>query len=159
VVFLVYAEGTAAGLPNGTGFVVPRGRAPMTAATWISRKWPTASFGDRAVVRCYVGADGDEDVLDEPDGDIVEACAAHLAAVVDLPHAPETSLVERWPRSMPQYDVGHADRVERIRAALPTGIFLVGNAYDGVGVADVVRGANDVARSVLSFLEAREAVG
>ena len=61
VVFLVYPSGTASALPDGTGFVVPRGAAPMTAATFVSRKWPDARFEDRAVVRCYVGGAGDEE--------------------------------------------------------------------------------------------------
>ncbi len=85
VVFLVYPGGTAAALPDGTGFVVPRGAAPMTAATFVSRKWPDPLFGDRAVVRCYVGGAGDEDVLDALDDDIVGACVRHLSAVLDLP--------------------------------------------------------------------------
>ena len=64
VVFLVYGDGTQEALPEGTGFVVPRGKAPMTASTWISSKWPEPAFGSRAVVRCYVGGVGDEDVLE-----------------------------------------------------------------------------------------------
>jgi oxygen-dependent protoporphyrinogen oxidase len=59
---------------------------------------------------------------------------------------------------MPQYEVGHVDRVRRIRDSLPAGIFVVGNAYDGVGVADTVRGANETAERVAAFLGAREAV-
>jgi protoporphyrinogen/coproporphyrinogen III oxidase len=158
LVFLIYPEGTHDALPEGTGFVVPRGRAPMTAATWISTKWPDPSFGKRAVVRCYVGADGEDDVLEAPDADLVEACVRHLAAVVELPAEAEHAAVHRWPRSMPQYEVGHEDRVRRIRDSLPAGIFLVGNAYDGVGVADTVRGANETAERVAAFLGAREAV-
>src|SRR6185436_196989 len=79
VVFFVYPSGTAAALPDGTGFVVPRGEAPMTAATFISRKWPDERFADRAVVRCYVGGAGAEDLLDAPDEEIVEACGRHLS--------------------------------------------------------------------------------
>ena len=73
VALLVYPEGTADALPEATGFVVPRGRAPMTACTFLSRKWPQADFGTRAVVRCFVGAVGFEDILDAPDEDIVQA--------------------------------------------------------------------------------------
>ena len=51
VVLLVYHEGTQPSLPDGTGFVVPRGRAPMTACTWLSSKWPREDYGTRAVVR------------------------------------------------------------------------------------------------------------
>jgi oxygen-dependent protoporphyrinogen oxidase len=145
VVLLVYPPGTAAALPDATGFVVPAGVAPMTAATFLSRKWPDPAFGDRAVVRCFVGASGSEDVLSAPDDDIVEAVARHLSAVVPLPERPAASRVVRWPRSMPQYEVGHPDRVRAVAEALPPGIFVAGNAYGGVGVADVVRGANETA--------------
>ncbi|HUF59917.1 MAG TPA: protoporphyrinogen oxidase [Actinomycetota bacterium] len=148
VVFLVYPFGTADALPDGTGFVVPRGKAPMTAATFVSRKWPDERFGDRAIVRCYVGGAGDEDVLDAPDEDIVEACARHLSAVLDLPE-PSASRVHRWWRAMPQYEIGHLGRVQRIREALPPGIFLVGSAFDGVGVSDLARAAEQTAALVL----------
>ena len=150
VVFLVYPSGTADALPNGTGFVVPRGAAPMTAATFVSRKWPDGSFADRAVVRCYVGGAGDEEVLDAPDHHVVDACARHLSAVLDLP-GPAASRVHRWWRAMPQYELGHLDRVRRIRERLPPGIFVVGSAFDGVGVSDLARAAEDTAARVLVY--------
>jgi oxygen-dependent protoporphyrinogen oxidase len=153
VVLLTYPAGTADALPDGTGFVVPRGEAPMTAATFLSRKWPDEAFGDRAVVRCYVGGAGEEDVLHEPDDDIVEACARHLSALLDLP-APAASRVHRWWRAMPQYELGHRERVRRIREALPTGIFVVGSAFDGVGVSDLARAAEQTATAVLDHLGA-----
>jgi oxygen-dependent protoporphyrinogen oxidase len=149
VVFLVYADGTAGALPDGTGFVVPRGRAPMTAVTFVSRKWPEAEFGDRAVVRCYVGGAGDEDVLDATDEEIVGACARHLGAVLEL-STPTASRVHRWPQAMPQYEVGHLERVRRIREELPPGIFVVGSAYDGVGVSDLARAAEETANRALA---------
>jgi oxygen-dependent protoporphyrinogen oxidase len=153
VVYLVYASGTADALPDGTGFVVPRGEAPMTAATFVSRKWPEERFAGRAVVRCYVGGAGDEDVLDAPDEEIVEACARHLSAVLDLPE-PSASHVHRWWRAMPQYELGHLDRVRGIREALPPGIFVVGSAFDGVGVSDLARAAEETAAQVLAYVGA-----
>jgi oxygen-dependent protoporphyrinogen oxidase len=158
VAHLVYPPGTAEALPGASGFVAPRGRAPMTAATFLSRKWPAEAFGTRAVVRCFVGAVGFEDVLEAPDADIVEALARHLAALLPLPEEPAASAVVRWPRSMPQYEVGHLQRVEAIGSALPPGIFVCGNAYTGVGVADSVRSAGEAAERVrvhLSNLEER----
>ena len=158
VALLVYPPGTSGALPEATGFVVPRGRAPMTAATFLSRKWPDERFGTRAVIRCFVGAVGFEDVLESSDGDIVGALSRHLAALLPLPEEPEASAVIRWPRSMPQYELGHLERVEAIGAALPPGIFVTGNAYAGVGVADSVRAAGETAERVrahLSNLEER----
>jgi len=154
VVFVVYPEGTAGLLPEGTGFVVPSGDAPMTACTWISNKWPSPAFGTRAVLRCYVGAAGSEDVVDQPDSDIVQACARHLAAVLELPDAAERSAVVRWPRAMPQYEVGHLESVRAIRGSLPGGIFVAGSAYGGVGIPDTVRDAGETAAAVLGHLAA-----
>lgn len=152
VVLLVYPAGTGDALPGATGFVVPSGAAPMTAATFLSRKWPDPAFGDRAVIRCFVGGVGSEDVLDADDAEIVEAVCRHLAAALPLPERPEASRVVRWPRSMPQYEVGHLERVGSVLEELPPGIFLAGNAYRGVGVADAVRSANEAADGVLTHL-------
>jgi oxygen-dependent protoporphyrinogen oxidase len=158
VALLVYPEGTADALPEATGFVVPRGRAPMTACTFLSRKWPEAAFGTRAVVRCFVGAVGFEDVLDAPDEDIVQAVCRHLAAVLPLPDRAAASAVVRWPRSMPQFELGHLERVREIDASLPPGIVVAGNAYRGVGVADAVRSAGEAAEHVRAHL-ANEPIG
>jgi len=152
VVFAVYPEGTADALPAGTGFVVPRGKAPMTACTWISSKWPEPAFGTSAVVRCFVGAAGDEGVVEADDDDLIEACARHVAAVVDLPDVPQDGAVVRWRRAMPQYESGHLNRVRRIRQSLPAGIFVVGSPYDGVGIPDCVRAAGETAERVVSHL-------
>jgi oxygen-dependent protoporphyrinogen oxidase len=121
----------------------------MSAATFLSRKWPEDAFGDRAVVRCYVGGSGVEDVLEAPDEDIVEACARHLGAVLDVP-PPIASRVHRWWRAMPQYELGHLDRVRRIRDELPAGIVVVGSAFDGVGVSDLARAAQETAERILA---------
>lgn len=154
VVAMVYPQGSQASLPDGTGFVVPRGMAPMTACTWLSSKWPDDGWGTRAVLRCYVGAAGEEDVVDAPDADLIDACARHVAAVVPLPDRPELAAVHRWPRAMPQFERGHLERVVRIRDGLPAGIFVAGNAYDGVGIPDAVRGAGETAERVAAFLGA-----
>ena len=151
-VLFVYPEGTAADLPDGSGFVVPRGAAPMTASTWLSTKWPDPAYGDRAVLRCFVGAAGEEDIVDAPDEDLIAACARHLSALLPLPERPEHAAVVRWPAAMPQYLVGHLDRVTEIRAGLPAGIFVTGQSLDGVGVADCVRAAGTAAEQVATYL-------
>ena len=64
--------------------------------------------------------------------------------------------VVRWPRAMPQYEVGHLERVAAIEASVPPGIFVVGNAFRGVGVADTVRNANEVAERVRAHVAGDE---
>jgi oxygen-dependent protoporphyrinogen oxidase len=151
-VVLVYAQGSNDRLPDSSGFVAPRGSLAMTACTLLSKKWPDPAFGSRAVVRCFVGAAGIEDVVDEPDEDIVEGVSRQLAALLPLPKRPEASAVVRWPRSMPQYEVGHLERVERIEGALPVGLVLAGQAYRGVGIGDAVRSGHEAADRVAGLL-------
>jgi oxygen-dependent protoporphyrinogen oxidase len=164
VVALAYPDGTAAGLPHGTGLIVPPGSAArgrplsVTAATWLSRKWPDAAFGDRAVVRAFVGRAGDERALAMTDPELVATVVHDLDAVTPLGVAPDAAAIARWEREMPRYDVGHVERVERIErlvSATP-GVFVTGSAYRGVGIADVVRHAGETAERVLEHLRAAE---
>jgi oxygen-dependent protoporphyrinogen oxidase len=154
VVLLVYPEGSNDRLPDGTGFVVPEGEADITACTWISRKWPRPEFENRAVIRCYLGRAGAEGILAEPDGTLIDRAVGDLDRVLKLGR-PEEARVVRWERSMPQYEVGHLERMRRIHEALPDGIFVTGSAYGGVGVADCVRQAGETARDVHGYLESR----
>ena len=148
VVLLVYAEGTGERLPESSGFVAPRGALAVTAATLVSRKWPDPAFGGRAVVRGFVGASGMEDVVDASDDELVARVAGQLAEIYPLPAEPEAAEVVRWPRAMPQYEVGHLDRLAEIESGLPPGLFLVGQAFRGAGIPDCVRQANQVADGV-----------
>jgi oxygen-dependent protoporphyrinogen oxidase len=155
-VYLVYPEATAEDLPEGTGFVVPAGQATITACTWISRKWPHEAFADRAVVRCFVGRAGDERAMKLPDGDLVAVAAREVGEAVGLKAQPAASRVVRWNRAMPQYEVGHLDRVVGIEGALAAetpGVFVTGSAYRGIGIADCIRQGQETARRVASYLE------
>jgi protoporphyrinogen/coproporphyrinogen III oxidase len=148
VVLMVYPAGTGPALPDSSGFVVPRGRLPMTACTLLSRKWPDESFGDRAVVRCFVGAAGEQGALDLSDEELVGAVSRSLPGVLPLPAEPEAAEVVRWPNAMPQYEVDHLDNIAAIEQALPPGAFVVGQAYRGAGIPDCVRAAGEVAGRV-----------
>jgi oxygen-dependent protoporphyrinogen oxidase len=133
----------------------------MTSCTFTSSVWPDPSFGSRAVLRCSIGGSGQEDVLDADDTDIVEACSAHIAALIPLPATPAASGVVRWPGAIPRYRLRHVERVVRIRERLPAGIFVTGRSFDGADVAGCIRGATDTAERVRSFVASshRERIG
>jgi oxygen-dependent protoporphyrinogen oxidase len=157
VVYLAYPEGTADRLPEGTGFVVPAGRATITACTWVSRKWPHEAFADRAVLRCFVGRAGDEQALELPDADLVAVAAGDVARAMAMPllAEPASSRVIRWNRALPQYEVGHLDRLAAIERALAVdapGVFVTGSSCRGVGIADCVRQAKETAELVSAYL-------
>jgi oxygen-dependent protoporphyrinogen oxidase len=149
VAVLVYADGTADALPATSGFIARGGSLPIHAATLVSAKWPDPSFGTRAVVRCFVGDDAE---LRRDDDQIVRDAAGALARVYGLPAEPDDAAVVRWPHGMPQYEVGHLDRVAAIEGSMPRGVVVAGQGLRGVGIADCVRQGNDAAAAVLALL-------
>lgn len=121
---------------RGSGYLVPAVEGLSTkAVTFTSRKWDL----DRTVVRASVGRQGDEVELQRDDSDLVDVVRRELSQVVGPVGELIDSRVTRWGGGLPQYAVGHLDRVRRIRAALPAGIAVAGAAYDGVGVPAVIR--------------------
>jgi oxygen-dependent protoporphyrinogen oxidase len=76
-----------------------------------------------------------------------------LEGLLGIQGAPRFAKVSRYPKASPQPLVGHADRVARVRArveALP-GLYVIGNAYDGVGIPDCVRLAEQTAAQIRSL--------
>ena len=155
VVFLVYPHGT---VPEGTGFVAPLGERTITACTWLSSKWPRPEHAGRLVMRCFVGKAGAEEALSLSDEALATVVAGEIREALSPQADPELTKVVRWPRAMPQYEVGHLDRMRRIEEALSAtpGLFLTGSAYRGVGIADCVRQANETAQRVLVYLRERK---
>jgi protoporphyrinogen/coproporphyrinogen III oxidase len=158
VAFLAYPPGTACRIPQGTGLVVPAGEGTMTACTWVSRKWPRKEFGDRAVLRCFIGRGGAEQALDLSDGELISVVAREVERMTLIGAEPSASRVVRWNRSMPQYEVGHLDRVARIETSLSEapGIFVTGSAYRGVGIPDCIKQGREASERALHHIDQHE---
>jgi protoporphyrinogen/coproporphyrinogen III oxidase len=143
---------------DGSGFLVPRSEQHLlTACTWSTSKWPGLRRSGLVVLRCSAGRDGDDRAERLDDDALVERLHGELAAALGLRAPPVERLVVRWPRSFPQYDVGHLARVDRIEAALADlpGVVVAGAAYRGLGLASCVRQAEQAASEVLSSLAVR----
>jgi protoporphyrinogen/coproporphyrinogen III oxidase len=144
-----------------SGYLVPAvdGRA-VKAVTFSTVKWPhlaggTARGGEPLeIVRCSVGRVGEEAVLQRADDDLVALAAAEFAEATGVRAGPVASRVTRWGGALPQYTVGHLDRVARIRAAVASqpGLAVCGAAYDGVGIPACVATARAAVSQVMTFL-------
>ncbi|MGH9225804.1 MAG: protoporphyrinogen oxidase [Acidimicrobiales bacterium] len=150
-VTLAYLFDALPGSLDGSGFLVPRvdGRL-TTACTWLTSKWPELAASGRVLLRASAGCMGDDRAMALDDATLAARLHAELADAMGLRREPEEALVTRWPLSFPQYDVGHAARVARIEAALPSGVFVAGAAYRGVGIAACVQQARQAAAAVLA---------
>ncbi|MGH2753792.1 MAG: protoporphyrinogen oxidase [Actinomycetota bacterium] len=150
-VTLVYPAG-ALDLPAGTsGFLVPSSAGHLLAAgTWWTLKWPGRGPTDRFVVRCFIGRAGEERALDDDDDVLIRAAGRDLARFIGTRASPASGMVVRWPDGLPQYNVGHDERIERIAAALRPhpGIAIAGADYRGTGIPDCIRQGADAAVAV-----------
>jgi oxygen-dependent protoporphyrinogen oxidase len=151
-----------------SGYLVPAvdGRA-VKAVTFSTVKWPhlagttTSGTGPLEIVRCSVGRIGEEALLQRADEELAAVAAAELAEATGVRGAPAATRVTRWGGALPQYTVGHLDRVATIRAtvAAQPGLAVCGAAYDGVGIPACVGTARSAASQVLAFLAARQPAG
>ncbi|MFE5558067.1 protoporphyrinogen oxidase [Streptomyces sp. NPDC056544] len=146
---------------GASGFLVPPvdGRT-IKASTFSSNKWAWAGTDpDLFLLRTSVGRYADESDLQREDGELVDVSLADLGEAVGLAARPVASTVTRWDGGLPQYPVGHLDRVARIRtavAALP-GLAVCGAVYDGVGIPACIASAGKAADAVIAALGARTA--
>ncbi|MBC7372368.1 MAG: protoporphyrinogen oxidase, partial [Frankiales bacterium] len=136
---------------RGSGYLVPAVEGRTTkAVTFSSRKWAHLA-GEQSVIRASVGRFGETADLQREDADLVGAVTAELGeAVGELPRV-AASRVTRWGGGLPQYAVGHLDRVRVHRDAVARhpGLAVAGAAYDGVGVPACARSGREAAQSLL----------
>ena len=142
---------------TGSGFLVPsvEGRT-IKASTYSHAKWEWSgeAGGELAVLRASVGRLGEEYVLQRSDEELVALAAADLGRAIGLQAPVVGSLVTRWGGGLPQYAVGHLDRVDRVEAAVAAepGLAVCGAAYRGVGIAACVASGGKAATRVQAHL-------
>jgi oxygen-dependent protoporphyrinogen oxidase len=149
---LIYHESDFNGMRAGFGFLVPqKERERLAACTFVGTKFPYRVADDRIALRCFFGGASDEAVLNESDDAIVVMAKAELKRMIGLTAEPISSVIARWPRSMAQYTVGHAQRLAEIRArtAAVRGLYLAGNAYEGIGIPDCIRTGRAAAKAII----------
>ncbi|HZX03855.1 protoporphyrinogen/coproporphyrinogen oxidase, partial [Kribbella sp.] len=146
---------------TGSGFLVPsvEGRT-IKAATYSHAKWAWSAEagGDLAVLRTSVGRLGEEYMLQRSDEELIQLAVKDLHQAIGLRAEVVGSLVTRWGGGLPQYAVGHLDRVDRVEAAVAgvPGLAVCGAAYRGVGIAACVASGGKAATRVREHLDALE---
>jgi oxygen-dependent protoporphyrinogen oxidase len=151
VITLAFRE---ADLPVGSGFLVGSAEGlTVKAATFSTQKWPMET-GGLIVMRASVGRAGDTTTLWREDEDLIALVRADLHRMIGLDATPIDALVTRWGGGLPQYAVGHVQRVERIRAAVAQvpGLAVCGASYDGVGIPACIGTATAAAARAVEAL-------
>jgi oxygen-dependent protoporphyrinogen oxidase len=144
---------------TGSGFLVPPvERRAIKAATYSFAKWQWVRDAGAGllVMRCSLGRHREEHELQRTDDELVEVALDDLADAIGLSVRPVDTYVQRWGGGLPQYAVGHVDRVAAVRAAvgrLP-GLAVCGAAYDGIGIPACIASGHRAAAEVLAGLPA-----
>jgi oxygen-dependent protoporphyrinogen oxidase len=155
-VTLGYRRADVAHPLDGFGFVVPRAeRRPILACTFSSVKYPGRAPAGHALLRVFVGGALDDQALRGDDASLEALARTEVERVLAIVAGPVLSRVWRHPAAMPQYLVGHLDRIDTIDRCLTVhpGLALAGAAYRGVGIADCVHSGEAAAERLLDRVE------
>lgn len=154
---LAYEPGAITRPLDGTGFLATKaaGRT-ITACTWSSAKWAHLA-GETTILKCSVGHTGDRSALDLHDEQLLAAVRADLRRAMGLSAEPLEWRVFRFERALPQYTVGHLERIARLEAEMARlpGVRLCGASYHGVGVASCIKDGRAAADAALEGLRSR----
>jgi len=152
-------DAAAQGSPR-SGYLVPAvEKRAVKAVTFSTVKWPHLAADTEPVdlIRCSIGRIGEEGLLQRDDRELAALAAADLAEQTGAQGTPLDARVTRWGGALPQYTVGHLDRVAAIRAGVGAqpGLAVCGAAYDGIGIPACIATARAAADRTLGYLRAR----
>jgi oxygen-dependent protoporphyrinogen oxidase len=140
---------------DGFGFVVPFvEKRSLIACTFSSVKFAGRAPHDRVLLRAFVGGALQPEMFGLDDAELISRVRSDLRDLLGIERPPLFGEVSNWERSMPQYHLGHLEKVKRIRertASLPN-LTLAGNAYSGPGIPDCIRSGETGADQLIEML-------
>jgi protoporphyrinogen/coproporphyrinogen III oxidase len=151
VVGFGFPDAAKVSLPQGFGFLVPPGsNSLLLAATFVDQKFKDRVPQGGRLLRAFFGGKAAERLMRCGNDETATVARMELARVLGPLPEPQVTVVRRWPRSLPQYAVGHLERMKKLdgRVRAIKGLWLLGNGYRGVGVPDLVRDARTAARQI-----------
>jgi protoporphyrinogen/coproporphyrinogen III oxidase len=151
VVCLAYRRDQFGRLPQGFGFVVPRiENRQIIAASFASEKFPGRAPAAQVLIRVFIGGALAPQLAELPAAELERIAHSELTSLMQISGAPQWTDTARWPASMPQYHVGHLQRVAQIESRVTqiAGLALAGNAYHGVGIPQCIHSGEEAAERI-----------
>ncbi len=136
---------------DGFGFLVPRReQRTISACTWVNTKFNFRAPDNKAMLRAFLAGESAERHLGDSDKSLADAVAIDLKQLMRFDVEPEEVRIARWDRAMAQYQVGHLALKRDIEERLihHTGLYISGNAFDGIGVPDCIRRSRAIVRGM-----------
>jgi protoporphyrinogen/coproporphyrinogen III oxidase len=155
-----YRDDRRANALDGFGFLVPRNEGRRI----LGSIWTSSIFQDQAPVgqvllRTMVGGYTDSEAVKLPDDELISLVNGELTAILGLETKPAFVRIFRYEKGIPQFTIGHSDRMAQITDRLKSlpGIYLASNAYSGIGLNDCVTRAHEVTNDLVGRLQAAPA--
>lgn len=144
---------------DGFGYIAPqRTRRDVLGVQWCSSTYPGRAPEGHVLLRALCGGWHRADVVSWADDRLLAAVREELKQALHLAAPPVFHHIIRWQRAIPQYHLGHLDRVAWIeqRLSLHPGLFVTGNALHGVALNDCTEQGERVAGLVRAYLRQRD---
>lgn len=138
-------------VPPGFGFLVPQGSGSLLlACTFVDQKFTHRVPQNGRLVRAFFGGAAAERLIGCGNDETAAVARLELARLLGSLPEPQVTVVRRWPSSLPQYGVGHVERMAELEERIGNlaGLRLLGNGYHGVGLPDLIRDARAAARQI-----------
>jgi oxygen-dependent protoporphyrinogen oxidase len=155
VVALGFDAAAARGVPHGFGVLVPRGEGfRVLGVLWDSYIFPGRSPGGTVLMRAMLGGAVDPTAGSADEANLIAWTLADLRRLLAIQAPPTFTRVQRWEHAIPQYELGHLERVRRIEvaAARQPGLFLAGNALHGVAFGKAAAAGLAAGEAAASFV-------
>ncbi len=153
---MAFPESAAANLPKGFGYVCPqREKRPAMACTFTHQKFEGRAPTGTVLLRAFIGGAIQKDLLEMPDADLIHRVTEDVRSLLGLTAAPHWAVLQRWPRAMAQYTVGHVQRMLTLDESLEElpGLRLAGNWKNGVGIPDCIESGEWAADQLVASLD------
>lgn len=157
VVALGYRRDQIAHAMDGFGFVVPRvENRRILSGSFSSVKYPGRAPDGAALVRAFIGGELQPELAALPDDELIAIAREELGQLLGISGEPNLTLISRYDRGMPQYYVGHGERVRQIESGLQDlpGLYFTGNAFGGVGIPYCIFKSEKIAEQAAAHLRA-----
>lgn len=160
VVFQGYRKQACPHSLEGFGYLVPAvEHRDILGTIWSSSLFGGRSSDDRVALTTFIGGMRRPELLRRPEAELGALANRELRNIIGVKEEPVVQRVQKWPRAIPQYTLGHGDRIaalERLERELP-GVYVSGNLRGGISVGDCIVRSEEVSRLVQQHLTERRA--
>ncbi|MEM7495377.1 MAG: protoporphyrinogen oxidase [Myxococcota bacterium] len=141
---------------QGSGLLIPKRHARViNAMTWASSKFAHRAPPDVALLRLFMGGGRNPQLLERPEAEIQQQALADVNRLLRIRARPLFTKLYTWHHRIPQYRVGHLDRINTIESGLPRGVFVAGASLRGASIDACIARAKAGVEQIQSLCNTR----